>query len=216
MEYLDGVTAADLVARDGHVPVARAVYLLRQVCAGLAEAHAKGLVHRDVKPENLMVCRRGGEYDVVKILDFGMVKSLTSPHSRDLTRGLRILGTPLYMAPERLSNPADVDARTDIYAVGAVAYFLLTGKKLFEAGDDLALTTRILNEEPRRVAEVAPQPIPAELDILVAACLEKKREDRPQRIADLVEAFAALSSELRWTQREAEDWWAKVPPAEPA
>ena len=216
MEYLDGVTAADLVARDGHVPVARAVYLLRQVCAGLAEAHAKGLVHRDVKPENLMVCRHGGEYDVVKILDFGMVKSLTSPHSRDLTRGLRILGTPLYMAPERLSNPADVDARTDIYAVGAVAYFLLTGKKLFEAGDDLALTTRILNEEPRRVAEIAPQPIPAELDILVAACLEKKREDRPQRITDLVEAFAALSSELRWSQREAEDWWAKVPAAEPA
>ena len=216
MEYLDGVTAADLVTRGGHVPVARAVYLLRQVCAGLAEAHAKGLVHRDVKPENLLVCRRGGEYDVVKILDFGMVKNIASPHSRDLTRGLRILGTPLYMAPERLNNPADVDARADIYAVGAVAYFLLTGKKLFEAPDDLALTTRILNEEPQRVAAVAPQPIPAELDILIAACLEKKREDRPQRIAGLVETFAALSSELRWTQREAEDWWAKVPPAEPA
>jgi len=216
MEYLDGVTAADLVARDGHVPVARAVHLLRQVCAGLAEAHAKGLVHRDVKPENIMVCRRGGEYDVVKILDFGLVKNVAAPHSRDLTRSLRILGTPLYMAPERLRNPADVDARADIYAVGAVAYFLLTGKKLFEALDDLALTTRILNEEPRRVASVAPQAIPTELDILVAACLEKKREDRPQRVADLVEAFEALSSELRWTQREAEEWWAKVPPAESA
>jgi serine/threonine-protein kinase len=216
MEYLDGVTAADLVARGGHVPVARAVHLLRQVCAGLAEAHAKGLVHRDVKPENLMVCRRGGEYDVVKILDFGLVKNVAAPHSRDLTRSLRILGTPLYMAPERLRNPADVDARADIYAVGAVAYFLLTGKKLFEAPDDLALTTRILNEEPPRVASIAPQAIPAELDILVAACLEKKREDRPQRVADLVEALEALSSELRWTQREAEEWWAKVPPAEPA
>jgi serine/threonine-protein kinase len=215
MEYLDGVTAAELVARDGHVPVARAVHLLRQVCAGLAEAHTKGLVHRDVKPENVMVCRRGGEYDVVKILDYGLVKNVAAPHSRDLTRSLRILGTPLYMAPERLRNPADVDARADIYAVGAVAYFLLTGNKLFEAPDDLALTTRILNEEPRRVAEVAPQAIPAELDILVAACLEKKREDRPQRVADLVVAFEALSSELRWTQREAEEWWAKVPPAEP-
>jgi len=216
MEYLDGVTAADLVARDGHVPVARAVHLLRQVCAGLAEAHAKGLVHRDVKPENLMVCRRGGEYDVVKILDFGMVKNIASPHSRDLTRGLRILGTPLYMAPERLNNPADVDARADIYAVGAVAYFLLTGKKLFEAPDDLALTTRILNEEPQRVAAVAPQPIPAELDILVAACLEKKREDRPQRVADMAEAFGALASELPWTQREAAEWWAKIPASAPA
>jgi serine/threonine-protein kinase len=211
MEYLDGITAADLVAREGYVPVARAIHLLRQVCAGLTEAHAKGLVHRDIKPENIMVCRRGGEYDVVKILDFGMVKSLTNPHSRDLTRGLRILGTPLYMAPERLRNPTDVDARADIYAVGAVAFHLLTGKKLFEASDDLALTTRILNEEPRRVAEVAPQPIPAELDILVAACLEKKHEDRPQRAADLVEAFEALASERPWTQREAAEWWAKIP-----
>jgi serine/threonine-protein kinase len=216
MEYLDGVTAAELVARGGEVPVARAVHLLRQVCAGLAEAHAKGLVHRDVKPENLMVCRRGGEFDVVKILDFGLVKNVAAPHSRDLTRSLRILGTPLYMAPERLRNPADVDARADIYAVGAVAYFLLTGNKLFEAPDDLALTTRILNEEPRRVAEAAPQAIPAELDILVAACLEKKREDRPQRVADLVVAFEALSSELRWTQRDAEEWWVKVPPAKPS
>jgi tRNA A-37 threonylcarbamoyl transferase component Bud32 len=213
MEYLDGITAASLVERSGEVPVARAVHLLRQVCAGLAEAHAKGLVHRDVKPENLMVCRRGGEYDVVKILDFGLVKNIAAPHSRDLTRSLRILGTPLYMAPERLRNPADVDARADIYAVGAVAFFLLTGKKVFEAPDDLTLTTRILNEEPARVASVASQDIPAELDILVAACLEKKREDRPQRVADLVEAFEALSAELRWTQREAEEWWAAVPPA---
>jgi serine/threonine-protein kinase len=213
MEYLDGITAADLVAREGHVPVARAVHLLRQVCAGLAEAHSKGLVHRDIKPENIMVCRRGGEADVVKILDFGLVKSIATPHSRDLTRSLRILGTPLYMAPERLRNPADVDARADIYAVGAVAFLLLTGRKLYAAADDLALTTRILNEEPPRASALAPQAIPAELDILVAACLEKKREDRPQRAADLVEAFEALASELPWTQREATEWWAKVPAA---
>jgi len=213
MEYLDGITAADLVARDGHVPVARAVHLLRQLCAGLAEAHAKGLVHRDVKPENVMLCRRGGEYDVVKILDFGLVKSIATPHSRDLTRSLRILGTPLYMAPERLRDPADVDARADIYAVGALAYLMLTGKRLFEAPDDLALTTRILNEEPARVSSVAPQAVPAELDILVTACLEKKREDRPQRVVDLVEAFEALASELPWTQREAAEWWARIPAA---
>ncbi len=97
-----------------------------------------------------------------------------------------------------------------------MAFFLLTGRKVFEASDDLALTTRILNEEPRRAAEVAPQPIPAELDILVAACLEKKREDRPQRVADLAEAFGALASELPWTQREAAEWWAKIPASAPA
>jgi serine/threonine-protein kinase len=216
MEYLDGITAAELVAREGCVPVARAVHLLRQVCAGLAEAHAKGLVHRDIKPENIMVCRRGGEADVVKILDFGLVKSIATPHSRDLTRSLRILGTPQYMAPERLRNPADVDARADIYAVGAVAFLLLTGRKVFEAADDLALTTQILNEEPPRASRVAPQAIPAELDILVAACLEKKREDRPQRVGDLVEAFEALASENPWTQREASEWWARVPASAPA
>ncbi|OGA18720.1 MAG: hypothetical protein A3I63_06995 [Betaproteobacteria bacterium RIFCSPLOWO2_02_FULL_66_14] len=212
MEYLDGITTADLVARSGAVPVPRAVHLLRQVCAGLAEAHARGLVHRDVKPENLMVCRLGGEFDVLKILDFGLVKNVAEKHSRDLTRTLRILGTPLYMAPERLRNPADVDARADIYAVGAVAFFLLTGRRMFDGGDDLAITTRVLNDEPPLLSEAAAQAIPTELALLVQACLEKKREDRPQRVADLLEAFDALAQEQRWTQREAQAWWDAVPP----
>jgi serine/threonine-protein kinase len=133
----------------------------------------------------------------VKILDFGMVKKVDSAHSRDLTRGLRIFGTPLYMAPERLRDPADVDARTDIYALGAVAFFMLSGKKVFESSDDMQLTSRILNEEPPRVSQVAPQPIPVELDLLVQACLEKRREDRPQRIGDLIEALDALAAENR-------------------
>ena len=117
-------------------------------------------------------------------------------NSRDLTRGLRILGTPMYMAPERLRNPSDVDARTDIYALGAVAFFMLSGKKIFDSSDDLELTSRILNEEPPRVSRVAAQPIPVELDILVQACLEKRREDRPQKIADLVEALDSIALEL--------------------
>jgi serine/threonine-protein kinase len=211
MEYLDGFTVGEIVARDGFVPVARTIHLLRQVCAALAEAHAKGVVHRDIKPENIMVCRYGGVYDHVKILDFGLVKHVAEKHSRDLTRSLRILGTPLYMAPERLRNPADVDARVDIYALGAVAYLMLTGKKLFEGADDLALTTRILNEEAPRPSATAAQPIPMELDLLVLSCVEKKREDRPQRIADLVEALDALALEHRWTQKEAELWWAALP-----
>jgi serine/threonine-protein kinase len=197
MEYLDGINLGELVAREGPVPVARAVRILRQVCAGLAAAHAAGLVHRDVKPENIMLCQRGSEPDVVKILDFGMVKRLDTEHSRNLTRGLRILGTPMYMAPERLRNPSDVDTRADIYAVGAVAFYMLAGKKIFESSDDLELTSRILNDEPPRVSQVAAQPIPIELDILVQACLEKRREDRPQRIADLIEALDALAAEYR-------------------
>ncbi len=214
MEYLDGITLAELVARHGAVPVPRAVHILRQACAGLAEAHAQGMIHRDIKPENIMVCRKGGVPDVVKILDFGLVKSIAEPHSRDLTRTLRILGTPLYMSPQRLRNPTDVDARADIYAVGAVAFYMLTGRKLFEATDDLALTTKILNDEPPRVAEVASQPIPHELDLLVAACVEKESTNRPQRVSDLVDALTAMSEDLPWTQEHAAAWWAALPATE--
>jgi serine/threonine-protein kinase len=216
MEYLDGLTVGEIVAREGFLPVVRTIHILRQVCAALAEAHAKGVVHRDIKPENIMVCRYGGLYDHVKILDFGLVKHIAEKHSRDLTRSLRILGTPLYMAPERLRNPADVDARVDIYALGAVAFLMLTGKKLFESADDLQLTSKILNDEPARPSAAAPQPIPVELDLLVLSCVEKRREDRPQRVADLVEAFDALAMDHRWTQREAQLWWSSLsdPPGE--
>ncbi|MGH8724308.1 MAG: serine/threonine-protein kinase [Burkholderiales bacterium] len=207
MEYLDGFDLQQLVAAGGPAPAARAIHLLRQLCAGLAEAHANGLVHRDIKPQNLMVCVRGTEHDVLKILDFGLVKNLTAPDTRDLTRDARILGTPLYMAPERFRSPGDVDARADIYSVGALAFFLLTGRDLFQAADDAGLLQRILNEDAARPSTCAPQPLPVELDLLVTACLEKHREDRPQRIADLIEALDALAATYRWTQREAADWW---------
>jgi hypothetical protein len=207
MEYLEGQTVGEIIAREKFFPVARTIHILRQVCAALAEAHGKGLVHRDIKPENIMVCRHGGAWDFVKILDFGLVKHMSGKHSRDLTRSLRILGTPLYMPPERLKNPADVDARADIYAVGAVGYLMLTGKRLFESADDLELTTKILNEDPPRAATVAPQPLPVELDLIIASCIEKKREDRPQRVTDLLEALDALALDHRWTQQEAETCW---------
>jgi serine/threonine-protein kinase len=202
MEYLEGLTVSEVLARASPLPAARVIHLLRQVCAALAEAHARQIVHRDIKPENIMVCRYGGAYDFVKLLDFGLVKHVSQQHSRDLTRGLRILGTPLYMAPERLRNPADVDARTDIYAVGAVGFLMLTGKNLFESTDDLQLTTKILNEEPPRASEAAAQPIPLELDLIITSCVEKERAHRPQRVA--------LAAEHRWTQRDAEAWWSNV------
>jgi serine/threonine-protein kinase len=181
--------------------------VLRQLCAGLSEAHGKRLVHRDIKPENIMVCRYGGEFDFVKILDFGLVKSLGEQHSRDLTQSQRILGTPLYMAPERLRDPTDVDARADIYAVGAVAWLMLTGRRMFETNEDFALTSKILNEEPARVSSAAAQPVPVELDLLVMACLEKNRENRPQAVSGMIEALDELAPEYRWTQHDARAWW---------
>ena len=125
MEYLDGVTLAELVQHSGRVPPGRAIHILRQVAAALREAHVQGMVHRDVKPENVMLCRRG-EDDVVKLLDFGLVKNLERAETRDITKQLKIVGTPRYMAPERLLNPSDADARSDIYALGVTLHQLLT------------------------------------------------------------------------------------------
>jgi len=207
MEFLEGETIGRLVLQDGALPAARTVHLLRQVCAGLSEAHGKGMVHRDVSPTNIMVCHYGGEYDFVKILDFGLVKHVATEGEEPITRTLRLLGTPLYMAPERLRDPADVDARADIYAVGAVAFFVLTGRRMFETLDDLALTSLVLNEVPPRAAAVAAQPIPPALDGLIAACLEKRREDRPQTIGECGDVLEALAVRHRWTQRDAEAVW---------
>jgi eukaryotic-like serine/threonine-protein kinase len=208
MEYLEGETIGRLVLEDGALPVARAVHLLRQVCAGLTEAHGKGMVHRDVSPTNIMVCHYGGEYDFAKILDFGLVKHIAAEEQETITRSLRLLGTPLYMAPERLRDPADVDARADIYALGAVAFFVLTGRRMFETLDDLALTSLVLNEVPPRAAAVAAQPIPPALDALIAACLEKRREDRPQTIGECSDVLEALAVHHRWTQHDAAAAWA--------
>jgi serine/threonine protein kinase len=214
-ELIDGDTLRALLKlRREPTPLDTIVDVGMQIARALSAAHLAGVVHRDVKPENVMMCRYGGAYDFVKILDFGLVKSVGTKHSRDLTRNLRILGTPLYMAPERLRNPADVDARADIYAVGALAYLMLTGRNMFDAADDLEMTSRILNEEPARVSAVAPQAVPMELDLVITACVEKRREDRPQRIADLVEAFEALASDFPWTQREAQAWWNNLPERE--
>jgi serine/threonine protein kinase len=213
MEFLEGETIGKLVLQAGPMPVARVLHLMRQVCAGLAEAHGKGMVHRDVSPTNIMVCHYGGEYDFVKILDFGLVKNIAGGDEQTITRTLRILGTPLYMAPERLRDPADVDARADIYAVGAVAFFVLTGRRMFETTDDLALTSKVLNETPPRLSQVAAQPIPQALELLVAACLEKNREDRPQRIGEVSDVLEALAVRQRWTQRQAQAAWAAHRPA---
>jgi len=207
MEYLEGLSLADLVERYGPVPPSRTAYILRQTCASLWEAHSCGLVHRDIKPQNIMLCEISGERDVVKVLDFGLVKQVSSVQTRDLTGTLRILGTPLYMSPERIRNPADADARADIYALGAVGFFLLTGRRLFETETEHDLTYHVLHEVPRLASECSPFAVPAELDALIGRCLEKDPAARPQTIADVAGALDALLVHAPWTRRQIDAWW---------
>jgi serine/threonine-protein kinase len=207
MEYLDGITLASLVARDGALPAARAIHLMRQVCAALKEAHAQGVVHRDIKPENIMACVRGGEYDVVKILDFGLVKSMRDEVSRDVTGAIKVLGTPAYMAPERFGQNAVVDERADIYAVGAVAYLLLAGRRIFHdaSGEDLQL--RIVHSPVPPLADAGAQAVPQALEALVLRCLAKKPDERPGSVAEVLVTLEALASSHPWGQAQAESWW---------
>jgi tRNA A-37 threonylcarbamoyl transferase component Bud32 len=211
MEYLDGLSLEDLVAREGRLPVSRVVHALRQVCGSLKEAHDRGLVHRDVKPHNLMLCRHGGELDVVKVLDFGLVKELENAHTRDITQFARVLGTPLYMAPERLRNPADADARADVYALGAVAFFLLTGRRIFEAQSDHDLVYQVLNVPAPSIAEAGAGDAPPVLASLVARCVAKERGDRPGSVAEVAAILAQVARERPWREEDAAAWWANWP-----
>jgi serine/threonine-protein kinase len=209
MEYLEGLSLADLVERYGPVPPSRTAHILRQACASLREAHAHGLVHRDIKPQNIMLCEIRGERDVVKVLDFGLVKQVGGEQTRDLTGTLRILGTPLYMSPERIRHPGDADARADIYALGAVGFNLLTGKRLFEAETEHDLTYQVLHATPHLASECSPFAVPVELDALIARCLEKDPAARPQSVKEVSDALDALLAQLPWTQRQIDAWWQK-------
>ena len=203
MELLDGLTVQQLVERHGSQVVARVAYVMHGIAGSLSEAHERGLVHRDIKPANVMLCRRGAEFDVVKVLDFGLVKSVTEPHTRDLTRALRILGTPSYMAPERIEDPGSADLRSDIYSLGALGYFMLTGKPPYQAENDLALAYQVVNA-----------PVP-ELDAdnlmarLIRECLQKDAADRPQNTQRVIDLLDDLMREWPWSAADARRWWAE-------
>jgi len=197
------------------MPVARAVHALRQVCGSLREAHQHGFVHRDVKPQNLMLCVYAAQHDFVKVLDFGLVKEMHNPHTRDITQFAKVLGTPLYMAPERLRNPADADPRSDIYALGAVAYFILTGKHVFVAQTDHDLVYNVLNSPAPTLAQGGVA-APEALERLLARCLQKDRVDRPSDIDEVAAVLAELGRLHPWTEAEARAWWESHPLVAPA
>jgi serine/threonine-protein kinase len=206
MEFLDGLTLQQVVERSGPLPASRVAHVLRGIAGSLAEAHARGLVHRDIKPANVMLCRRGGEYDVVKVLDFGLVKDTRTEATRDLTRALRVLGTPSYMAPERIEHPDGADFRSDLYALGAVGSFLLRGAAPFEGGNDLALAYQVVHMPPPPL----PVTVPAGLANLISRCLDKSPDARPQAAADIINALDAMLVQTPWTHHDARAWWKLV------
>ncbi len=207
MEFLDGLTLQQIVDQYGPMPPARAAYALRGIAGSLSEAHARGLVHRDIKPANVMLCRRGGEDDVVKVLDFGLVKDIRSPHTRDLTRALRVLGTPAYMAPERIERPDSADTRSDLYALGAVGFFLLTGRAPFEGDTDLALAYKVVHQAAPALSSASAQPVPEELDALIARCLEKLPDRRPASAEAVAAELDRMLLARPWTNLQARGWW---------
>ncbi len=209
MEFLDGIDLQSLVERYGPQPVPRVIHILQQVCGSLYEAHSLGLVHRDIKPANIMLNRRGGQPDVVKVLDFGLVKALDDAKAAGLTRQEALTGTPLYMSPEAIEMPSSVDARSDLYAVGAVGYFLLTGQPVFEAGHVLELCQKHIDSQPVPPSERTRTPIPAELEAALMACLEKSRAKRPQTARDLAALISRCAEALQWSIEDADAWWGK-------
>jgi serine/threonine-protein kinase len=208
MECLDGVDLQKLVSRDGPMPPARAIAILIQACHSLAEAHARGIVHRDIKPANLMLCRYGLELDFVKLLDFGLAKAAKrEPQESALTREGIVLGTAAYLAPESLKGSVHVDARADIYALGAVAFWLITGRLVFEYDKPLPMVKAHLSEVPPRAASVSRFDVPPALDQLIADCLEKDPAARPASALELSQRLSEISVTEAWTQQQAQGWW---------
>jgi CHASE1-domain containing sensor protein len=207
MEYLEGLSLDELARRCGPQPAARVMYLLRQVCGSLAEAHAKGVVHRDIKPANIMVCERGGMADVVKVLDFGLVKQVRHDLDPELSTTDALLGTPKYIAPESLTDPERVGAPTDLYALAAVAYLLLVGQPVFDGKTAMEVCGKHLNDAPVAPNVARPGSTPASLERILLRCLEKDPDARPRTAAELLELLDACDDVPEWTQREARRWW---------
>jgi len=205
MEYLDGVDLRTLVEQTGPMEPARVIHVLRQACGSLAEAHSAGLVHRDIKPANLMLCERGGEEDVIKVLDFGLVKEKGA--GLEITQEHSFLGTPLYACPEALTSPDAIDARGDLYSLGAVAYFLVTGTPPFDGHTIVDIGSKHLREEPESLAVRLGAPVPADLEAVILACLAKKPENRPASAGELSERLAACADAARWSSVVAAAWW---------
>ncbi len=218
MELLDGFDLKTLVERFGPLPVERAVYLLVQACHSLAEAHASGLVHRDITPANIFVCRYGRDVDFVKVLDFGLVKPDTELTDQDaaVTQADRAGGTPAFMSPEQALGQRQIDGRADIYALGCVAYWLVTGSLVFPRNSAMAMAVAHSQAEPEPPSHRTELPIPASFDALILECLAKAPADRPPTAELLAHRLEALAEVPAWDRSRAREWWNLHRPVDPA
>jgi hypothetical protein len=205
MEYLGGgIDLENLVLKHGPQPARRVIHILSQVCGALQEAHEQGFIHRDVKPANIILCSRGGMPDVAKVVDFGLVKEITADTGASQQV---ILGTPAYVAPEAVTDPAGIGPAVDLYALGCVGYYLLTGKRVFEGKTAVDICIQHVTAIPKRPSEVSSIPIPSELEDILMKCLAKKPADRYASALELAEALSALPPSKDWNDAFAKRWW---------
>ena len=212
MELLEGVNLEHFVYRFGPVEPRRAVHWLRQACHSLAEAHARGLVHRDVKPANLFVCRYGRDGDFLKVLDFGLTKPLDRPREESLTQAGVRLGTPSYMAPEQVFG-LETGPQTDLYALGCVGYWLLAGRKPFESDSAAEMMRKHAQVAPPRLDDGVRDPVPPALERTILRCLSKSPDDRPRNAEELSAELGASLGGPEWIAEEARAWWDEHWPA---
>jgi serine/threonine-protein kinase len=207
MEYLEGVDLDGLLAVSGPQPPGRVIHILRQVCGALEEAHGYGLLHRDIKPANLFLCRRRGLPDLVKVLDFGLVKEVGGAEDASAQRVHLVVGTPLYLAPEAIVSPARVDARADLYSLGAVGYALLTGCHVFEGRSSTEICSHHLHTPPTPPSSRLGRELPRDLCDILLRCLAKHPDDRYASARELRAALEACADAVTWTEAESERWW---------
>jgi serine/threonine protein kinase len=207
MEYLAGMSLDRLIQSFGPQPEGRVIHILRQACASLTEAHGQGLVHRDVKPQNIFLTRRGGLPDFVKVLDFGLVKAQNTEGQLELTGANATLGTPLSMSPEAVEHPDAVDARSDIYSLGAVGYYLLTGETLFFGSSVGEVLMQQVRAQPDKPSARLRKSVSPDLEELLMQCLAKSPDARPPGAAAFEEALARCERAGEWSRQHADQWW---------
>jgi serine/threonine-protein kinase len=209
MELLEGANLREVVDVGGPLPPARVLHVLEQVAASPVEAPGIGLIHRDIKPANILLCEIAGAPDVAKVVDFGLVKEVERGGDASLTTAGTLTGTPLYMAPEAITAPETLDARSDLYSLGTVGYYLLVGADVFTGRSVVEICGHHLHSQPAPPSERTEDSVPPDLEALLLSCLAKSPAERPDGASDLLRRLRACEDSGTWTDEAAREWWGR-------